>query len=163
MASDTGFRHRGMTKDRYKPICTGMTGITGGDRWNMGRTLAGGDHSVMTRLAGSQYFGMIHQRIHRSPRREYVTGLAKVGGVDMRGAFARCRGAVMTGDTGIGNARVIKRCDQPVDGGVTHIASSRRRYVRRRLADGNHAVMTGFASAVDLRVIHRGDWRPTDG
>lgn len=66
----------------------------------------------------------------------------------------------MTTDTTISNRAVIHRRTEPTRRGVTNIASGYRGNVRSMLTRGNNAIVTGFASTVDLGMIHHRHRRP---
>ena len=84
-----------------------------------------------------------------------MTSFTQVSGIDMSGGFSGSRHTVMAGDTGIGNAGVIKRWHQPVSGQVANITSLCSRNVRCTLTDGNHTIMTGLTAADDFRMVHQ--------
>ena len=67
----------------------------------------------------------------------------------------------MTGDTGVGDAGMIKHRHQPVVSGMTNFADLGGRHVRCAFADGNNAIVTRLAGPRDLRMIHqRTHWYP---
>ena len=111
VTGDTGLRHRGMTKDCHSPVRRRVTGIAGSSRWDMRGALTAGNHPVMTTLATTDNLCVIHQWTDGRPGREHMTGLTNIRGVDMSSALARRGGAIVTGDTGVGNAGVVERCD----------------------------------------------------
>ena len=59
----------------------------------------------------------------------------------------------MAADAVAGDVRVVEVRRQPGNGRVTIVAISAARDVRRVLAGGNCAVVTGAAGAYDLRVV----------
>lgn len=73
------------------------------------RSSASGNHTVMARITTAEHLRMIDQWTHGHPCRVDVTSLAKVSGINMCRRLPTCRCAVMAGDTGIGDAGVIKR------------------------------------------------------
>ena len=58
----------------------------------------------MTALASAGDLRMIHQWIHRRPRDTVMTGLTNICRSNVRGTLARGRGAIMTGDAGVGGS-----------------------------------------------------------
>lgn len=130
---------------------TGVAVIGGG---YVGCRFTGRSKTIVTTNAGTLNLIVVGgYRWH--PGRTVVTGLAHVRRVDVRHTFTRCQRAIVTGNTGIGGCRVIKRRYHPIGSGVTSIASRRGWNVRSGFTRGNDRVMTAFASAGDLSVIHQ--------
>ena len=79
----------------------------------------------------------------------------------MSRALAGSRSAFVASETAVDDAGVIKHRTNPGRGDMAGITRCRCRNMVRILADGDDAVMTGFAGTVDLRMIHRGYRYPT--
>ena len=136
-------------------------------RWCVtGVTLIGGidvrcgfarrNDGVMTTLTGATDFIVIHGG-YGNPARIDVAGLAQIRCVDMRrspAAFARGDGAVVTGDASIRGGGVIEGTHKPHGGDMADVASFDGGHVTDPFANRDHAVMTTFASAGDMRMIH---------
>ena len=73
-----------------------MTIITSCNRWNMGTTLACGNHTIVAGLTRAIDLRVIHHR-YRCPGGAVMTGFANISCVDVSGRFARGNHALMTG------------------------------------------------------------------
>lgn len=99
---------------------------------DVGCGFVGSDHTIVTRLANRHVidFSMIH-RTRGHPGNINVTGLTEIAGIDMSCRLAPGRGAIVTGDAGIGGSRMIKDRHRPVHRGVTDLAGLGGRHVSR--------------------------------
>ena len=127
------------------------------------RILASGNHPIMAALAGTNDFCVINKG-YRFPHIGGMTRLAIICRVDMRGRiFTRCRRSIMTGNTGLRDAGVIKRYG-PGGRFMTRITGFRGwDMCHRVLANGNYPIMTALASADDFGVIYKGHRLPHIG
>lgn len=151
----TARRRRGaVVKHRHQPVGGGMTNLACRRGRNVVAALACGNHPVMTGYAGAVDLRMIHSRIHRHPGSKHMTGFAQPGGINMRGRFAGSGNPIVAGRASLGEARVIKCGNPPVDGGMTSLACCRGGNMRGALTHGNAAIVTGFAAALYHVVIH---------
>ena len=140
---------------------TGSTHVTG---QNMRGGFIAGDNAIVTSLANTHRGDFIViNAADGCPCAAGVAGLADIGRVDVRCGLATGRGAVVTGDAGVRRGAVIEGRHRPVNRGVTNFTGLGGRYVSRRLADGNHIVVTGRAATDDLVVIHCNGRHPTAG
>ena len=84
-----------------------MTVVAGIAAGNMRRMLAGGNHTIVTGAAGSDYLGVIDGG-RRYPDRRAMAILADIGRLNVRQVFTSRLGAVMTADAVAKNIYVIK-------------------------------------------------------
>ena len=85
MATDTVIDNPCVIKyNAILPINGSMTITTLLGSGNMRRTLACGNHAIVTARANTQYFSMIHPR-GRRPRRGRMAGFTNVSAVDVAG------------------------------------------------------------------------------
>ena len=132
-----------------------MTGITLIRGIDVRCRFAGGNHTVMTTLAGAHGFVVIDLG-RRHPGRTGMAGLADIAGENMRRTLSRSNRAIVAGDTGIRSGAVIKGTDEPVSGSVANITGLSGRHMCHTLACSDNTIMTGLASTDDLRMIYRG-------
>ena len=155
LVTGTARRRRGaVIKHRHQPVGCGMTNLACRRGRNVVGALACGNRPIMTGFTGAIDLSMIHSRIHRHPRSKHMTGFAQPGSVDMRGRFTGGGNTIVTSRARLGDARVIKRGDQPIDGGMTGLARCRGGNMRGALTRSNPAIVTGFAGTLHHVVIH---------
>ena len=116
------------------------------------RMLTDGDGAVVTRHTSPDDLCMVDS-IGRCPHRVIVAVLAYVGGIDMRLVFARRISTVVTANTIVCYARMIKNRRSPGNGRMTGIAIVRTCHVRRMFPGCNAAIVASEAGSQDLRVI----------
>lgn len=112
--------------------------------------------------ARANNLGVVHIRhCHRRPRCRtgLVTRIAGTGRVDMAGALARRRYAIVTTGTGTNNLVMVNgsgrhRCPGCRSGLMTGITRVSTVNVVRRFTRGRRPVMTAGAGTDDLRMIH---------
>ena len=96
-----------------------------------------------------------------------MAGLAQITSVDVRCALAQGTAAIVTAQTGLATEGAVVKDGTDKGGGVmAHFARLGGRNVGRTLADGDHVVVTAFASphhfvVIDTRGRHKGCRRVT--
>jgi len=132
-----------------------LAGIATG---NVRRVLARGDDAIMAGVAASYYLGVINSH----HRREYIRGVAvftNIRRLDVCRVLADRLSTVVAAKTVTGDVHVIEIRGQPTDCAVTVIAGVAAGNVRRVLAGGDDAVVTGTTTSDHLRVIDGHDGR----
>ena len=95
-------------------------------------------------------------------REFFMTKLASIGGVDVRGAFTRRADTVMTGNTVVNKRRMVNGCRNPLRGTVAKIAFFSGRNMGWWFSAGDHIIVTARTYTQHFRVIDRavGNRRP---
>ena len=143
---------------RYPPVA-GMAVITGISAGYVCWMLARRGNTIMAGSTGADDLGVIDHQYWRE-RDDAVAILANRRGLNVGRVFADCVRAVMTAHTVASDIDVIEIGWRPCDGGMAVVARFATRYVCRRLARRNIAIVTRLAGADDLRVIDHARRRP---
>ena len=119
---------------------------------DMRRRLSGGDNSIVTRVAGSDYLCVVYCINWRKDVCRMAV-LANIRRLDMGRCLAGCFRAVVAIDAITGDIYVIEVRRQPAGGRVTVVAGIAARDMRWCLARRRDAIVTIRARPDDLRVI----------
>lgn len=144
---------------RY-PGSAGVTGLAHFGAGDVRCTFTNGGCTIMTSGASTVGLGVVHAN-HRGPHAGIVAGLADIRRVDVSRFFTRCGNTIVATGTAARHTGMIKHRANPGYGDVADVTSCGSRDMRRALAAGDNAIVTGLASAVDLCMIHRDHRRPT--
>ena len=128
---------------------------------DMRRMLAGSDDAVMTGRTTAEYLCVI-DRYHGCPDCGAVAILANVRGLNVLRTLTGCISTVVAGHAAARDVGVVEIRRYPRDGGVAVVAAIAARDVQRVFASRSDAVMTGAATAQNLRMID-GDYGRPDG
>ena len=131
-----------------------MAVITGIATLNVGRSLAGSDHAIMTGYAGADDLRVV-DGIRRGPDRIVVTVFADIRRIDMGLTLAGRRRAIVATEAVVGYSGVVENRRNPGVGRMTCIAVASAWHVRRVLAGRRCAVVAGVASSQHLRMVDR--------
>ena len=158
-----GMIRRAGTTDNRGPICGDMAGVTFLSGGIVCRSLALGNHTIVTARTDSNDFGMVDcAGCNRCPQRRILlmTGVAHVCAVNVGRTLATGNAAIMAGDAVTRECGVIRHCaandGRPVCGDVAVTTFLSGSNVGRPLALRNHTIMTTRAHTNNLGMIHGG-------
>ena len=158
-----GMIRRAGTTDNRGPICGDMARVTFLSGGIVCRSLALGNHTIVTARTDANDFGMVDcAGCNRCPQRRILlmTGVAHVCAVNVGRTLATGNAAIMAGDAVTRKCGMIRRTTHnnggPVCGNMASVTLLSGGKMCRPLALRDHTIMATRAHTNDLGMIHGG-------